>query len=162
MIMGKISVKVMVQGGKAIPGPPLGPALAQHKVNIGQVVSQINDKTKEFAGISVPVEVKIDTDTKAFEIIVGSPPISQLIKKELKAETLAKTAWKEAAVGDLKMEAVVKIAKSKLGSLGTKSLKNAVKEVAGSCVSCGVTIDGKNPKEIIKEINSGKWDAEFK
>jgi large subunit ribosomal protein L11 len=160
--MGKISVKVMVQGGKAIPGPPLGPALAQHKVNIGQVVSQINDKTKEFAGISVPVEVKIDTDTKAFEIIVGSPPISQLIKKELKAETLAKTAWKEAAVGDLKMEAVVKIAKSKLGSLGTKSLKNAVKEVAGSCVSCGVTIDGKNPKEIIKEINSGKWDAEFK
>lgn len=160
--MGKISVKVMVQGGKAIPGPPLGPALAQHKVNIGQVVSQINDRTKEFAGISVPVEVKIDTDTKAFEIIVGSPPISQLIKKELKVETLAKTAWKEAAVGDLKMEAVVKIAKSKLGSLGTKRLKNAVKEVAGSCVSCGVTIDGKNPKEIIKEINSGKWDAELR
>jgi large subunit ribosomal protein L11 len=160
--MGKISVKVMVQGGKAIPGPPLGPALAQHKVNIGQVVSQINEKTKEFAGISVPVEVKVDTETKGFEIIVGSPPVSQLIKKELKAEKLSKTAWKEAAAGDLKMAAVVKIAKSKQSSFGTKSVKNAVKVIVGSCVSCGVTIEGKNPKEIIKEIEAGKWDAELK
>ena len=160
--MGKISVKVMVQGGKAIPGPPLGPALAQHKVNIGQVVSQINEKTKEFAGISVPVEVKIDTDTKAFEIIVGSPPVSQLIKKEIKVETLAKAAWKEPAAGDLKMPAVVKIAKSKMGSFGTKSVKNATKAILGSCVSCGVTVEGKNPKEIIKEIEAGKWDAEMK
>ena len=160
--MGKISVKVMVQGGKAIPGPPLGPALAQHKVNIGQVVSQINEKTKEFSGISVPVEVKIDTETKGFEIIVGSPPVSQLIKKELKAEKLSKTAWKEPAVGDLKMAAVVKIAKSKQASFGTKSVKNAVKVIVGSCVSCGVTVEGKNPKEIIKEIDAGKWDAELK
>lgn len=160
--MGKISVKVMVQGGKAVPGPPLGPALAQHKVNIGQVVSQINEKTKEFAGISVPVEVKIDTDTKTFEVIVGSPPVSQLIKKELKVEKLAKTAWKEAAAGDLKMTAVVKIAKSKSASFGTHSVKNAAKVIVGSCVSCGVTIEGKNPKEIIKEIEAGKWDAELK
>ncbi|MEM5814550.1 MAG: 50S ribosomal protein L11 [Candidatus Aenigmatarchaeota archaeon] len=160
--MGKISVKVMVQGGKAVPGPPLGPALAQHKVNIGQVVSQINEKTKEFAGISVPVEVKVDTETKAFEIAVGSPPVSQLIKKELKAEVLAKTAWKEPAVGNMTMPAVVKMAKSKMSAFGTKSIKNAAKVVAGSCVSCGVMIEGKNPKEIIKEINAGKWDAEFK
>jgi len=160
--MGKISVKVMVQGGKAVPGPPLGPALAQHKVNIGQVVAQINEKTKEFSGISVPVEVKVDTDTKAFEITVGSPPVSQLIKKELKLETLAKTAWKDAAVGDLKMAAIVKIAKSKQASFGTHSLKNAAKVIIGSCVSCGVTVEGKNPKEIIKEIESGKWDAELK
>jgi large subunit ribosomal protein L11 len=160
--MGKISVKVMVQGGKAVPGPPLGPALAQHKVNIGQVVSQINDKTKEFAGISVPVEVRIDTDTKAFEIVVGSPPVSQLIKKELKAEKLAKAAWKEPAVGNLLMSAIVKIAKSKATSFGTHDVKSAVKVVVGSCVSCGVTVEGKNPKEIIKEIEAGKWDAELK
>jgi len=160
--MGKISVKVMVQGGKAIPGPPLGPALALHKVNIGQVVSQINEKTKEFSGISVPVEVKIDTDTKAFEIIVGSPPVSQLIKKELNVEKLAKTAWKEAAPGDLKMASVIRIAKSKQASFGTKSLKNAVKVIVGSCVSCGVTVEGKNPKEIIKDIEAGIWDADIK
>jgi len=160
--MGKISVKVMVQGGKAIPGPPLGPALAVHKINIGQVVSQINEKTKEFAGISVPVEVKIDTETKAFEITVGSPPVSQLIKKEIKVETLAKAAWKEPPAGDLKMEAVVKIAKSKMASFGTRSLKNATKAILGSCVSCGVTVEGKNPKEIIREIETGKWDAEMK
>lgn len=160
--MGKISVKVMVQGGKAVPGPPLGPALAQHKVNVGQVVSQINEKTKEFSGISVPVEVKVDTETKGFEIIVGSPPVSQLIKKELKLEKLSKTAWKEAAAGDLKMTTIIRIAKSKLGSFGTKSVKSAAKVVVGSCVSCGVTVEGRNPKEIIKEIETGKWDVELK
>jgi large subunit ribosomal protein L11 len=160
--MGKVSVKVMVEGGKAVPGPPLGPALAQHKVNIGHVISAINEKTKEFAGISVPVEVRIDTDTKAFEILVGTPPVSQLIKKELKAEKLAKAAWKEAAAGNITLAQAVKVAKSKLGALGTKDLKKATKEVVGSCVSCGVTVDGKNPKEIMKEIESGKHDSEFK
>src|SRR3990172_6984586 len=116
--MGKISVKVMVEGGKAIPGPPLGPALAQHKVNIGQVISQINDKTKEFAGITVPVEVQIDTESKSFEIKVGTPPVSQLIKKEIKVEKLAKAAWKDPAVGNITIDQAVKIAKAKLPSLG--------------------------------------------
>ena len=85
--MGSISIRVLVEGGKAIPGPPLGPALAIHKVNIGQVISAINDKTKDFAGITVPVEVLIDPATKGFEIKVGTPPVSALIKKELKFRT---------------------------------------------------------------------------
>ncbi len=151
----------MVEGGKAIPGPPLGPALAAHKVNIGQIVSAINEATKEFAGISVPIEVIIDTDTRGFEIKVGSPPTSQLIKKELKLEKLAKAAWKEPAVGDLKMDAAVRIAKAKLPVLGTRDLKKAAKEVVASCTSLGVTVEGKNPKEIIKEIGQGKWDSSF-
>jgi len=160
--MGKVSIKVMVEGGKAVPGPPLGPALAQHKINIGKVVSAINERTKEFKGISVPVEVKIDTETKDFEIIVGTPPVSQLIKKEIGAQKLSKAAWKEEEVaGNITMEQVIKIAKSKMSSLGTKDLKKASKEVIGSCLSCGVTVEGKNPKEIIKEIEDGKWDSKF-
>ena len=91
--MGKQTVKALVEGGKAVPGPPLGPALAAAKVNIGQVVSAINEKTKEFKGIKVPIEVTIDTETKEFEISVGSPPISQLIKKEVGKDKLAKTPW---------------------------------------------------------------------
>jgi large subunit ribosomal protein L11 len=160
--MSKVIIKAMVEGGKAVPGPPLGPALAIHKVNIGQVVAKINEATKEFAGISVPIEVQVNTDTKAFEIKVGSPPTSQLIKKELKIEKLAKTAWKEPAVGDLKMAAAVRIAKAKLPTLGTRDLKKATKEIVASCVSLGVNVEGKNPKEVIKDIDAGKWDAEFK
>lgn len=151
----------MVEGGKAVPGPPLGPTLAQHKVNIGQVVSAINEKTKEFAGINVPLEVKIDTETKEFEIVVGTPPVSQLIKKEIKVEKLAKAAWKEEPVGDLSLDQAVKIAKSKLSSLGTRDLKKATKEVVASCLSCGVTVEGKNPKETLREIDEGKWDSKF-
>ncbi len=171
--MGKISIKALVEGGKAIPGPPLGPALAMHKVNIGQVVAAINEKTKDFKGITVPVEVIIDPATKSFEIKVGTPPVSALIKKELKVEKLALTPWSTPPVkegespkapftGDLPFEAAVKIAKAKLDALGTKSLKNAVKQVIGTCMSVGATVEGKNPKDLIKEIDAGKWDAKIK
>ena len=84
-----ITVKALVDGGKATPAPPLGPSLAPTKVNIGQVIAAINEKTKEFAGMQVPVTIKIDPETKEFEISVGSPSVSALIKKELKiSETL--------------------------------------------------------------------------
>lgn len=88
--------------------------------------------------------------------------VSSLIKKELKVEKLAKTPWKENAVGDLKFDHVVKIAKEKLDSLGTTDLKKAVKQIIASCVSFGCTVEGKNPKEILKEIDEGKFDSKFK
>ena len=171
--MGSISIRVLVEGGKAIPGPPLGPALAIHKVNIGQVISAINDKTKDFAGITVPVEVLIDPATKGFEIKVGTPPVSALIKKELKIQKLAMTPWtvgvaKEGEAppapftGDLHFDAAVKIAKAKLPVLGTRNFKKAVKEVIGSCVSVGCMVEGKHPRQIMKEIDAGEWDEKIK
>ena len=173
MLVAKISIKALVEGGKAVPGPPLGPALAVHKVNIGQVIAAINDKTNEFKGITVPVEVAIDPADKSFEIKVWTPPVSALIKKELKVEKLALTPWttppvkegeapKPPFTGNLDFDAVVKIAKSKLDALGTRSLKNAVKQVLGTCVSSGCTVEGRNPKEIIREVSAGKWDAKIK
>ncbi len=159
--MPNIIVKALVEGGKASAGPPLGPTLAPLKVNIGQVIAAINEKTKEFAGISVPVSVEINPATKQFTISVGTPPVSQLIKKELKLEKLAKTAWKEPAVGDLKIDSAVKIAKLKFDSLGTKDLKKATKEVVATCVSLGVNVEGKNPKEVLKDIDSGSFDSKF-
>jgi len=160
--MAKVTVKLMVEGGKASAGPPLGPALAVHKVNIQQVVGKINEQTKDFSGLTVPVEVVVDPATKQFEVKVGTPPVSQLIKKEIKVEKLAKTAWKEPAVGSITVEQALKIAKSKLEALGTRNLKSATKEVVASCLSCGVNVEGKNPKDILKEINEGKWDSAFK
>ncbi len=146
-------IKVLVQGGRATPGPPLGPALGPLGVNIGQVVAEINKKTKEFEGMTVPVIVKVDEKTRQFEIIVGSPPTSALIKKELGIEKGSKGGE---VVGDLPFEKVVEIAKKKMGDMGVKSLKAAVKNVLGTCVSMGVTVDGKPPKEVIKEVEEGK------
>jgi large subunit ribosomal protein L11 len=165
-----IIVKALVDGGKATPAPPLGPSLAPTKVNIGQVIAAINEKTKDFVGMQVPVTIKIDPATKEFEISVGSPSVSALIKKELKVKTLAKAPFKiyekdgvtEEFKESLKFDQIVKIAKMKFDDLKTEDLKKAVKQVAASCVSSGCYIEGKKPKEIIKEINEGKWDEKIK
>lgn len=155
-------IKLLVEGGKATPAPPLGPSLAAAKLNIGQVISAINEKTKEFAGMQVPVTVNFDNKTKEFSIAVGMPPVSALVKKELKLQTLAKAPWKEASPGNLNFEQIMKIAKAKMDSLGCHSLKNAVKQVVASCISFGVTVENESPKEILKEIDSGKFDDKFK
>jgi large subunit ribosomal protein L11 len=170
--MAEKIVNALVEGGKAVPGPPLGPALAEAKVNVGQVVAAINEKTAAFKGMSVPVEITIDTVTKEFKIKVGTPPVSSLMKKELKAEKLARAAFgtytpKEGETyvpfkGDLKFDQIIHIAKAKMDVLNTHIFKNAVKQIVGTCVSSGCTIEGKTPKEMIKEIEQGKWDAKIK
>ncbi len=157
--MSKQIIKALVEGGKASPKPPLGPQLSQLKLDIGKVVQKINEKTKDFSGMQVPVEIIVNED-KSFEIKVGTPPVSSLIKKELGIQKLSKEPGKE-FVGDLKMEQIIKIARMKLDSLGTKDLKMGVKQIIGSCISMGVKIEGKNPKDILKEINEGRWDKSF-
>jgi large subunit ribosomal protein L11 len=165
-----IKIKALVEGGKAKPAPPLGPSLAQAKVNVNEVISKINEKTKDFEGIQVPVEIEIDPETKKFKIKVGTPPVSSLVKRELKVSKLAKAPFniyekedvKEEFKESLSFEQVIKIAKAKLEDLKTDDLKKAVKQVIGSCVSLGVYIEGKKPKEIMKEVDEGKWDEKIK
>lgn len=84
--MAKTKVEVIVDAGKATPAPPLAPAIAPLGVNVGQVVAKINEVTKEFMGVKVPVKVIVDTATKTFEVEVGSPSVSSLIKKEANVE----------------------------------------------------------------------------
>ena len=101
-------IKSLVEGGKATAGPPLGPALGPLGVPINKVIEEINAKTKDFAGIQVPVTVTVDPKTKAFEIEVGTPPVSSLIKRELSLEKGAANA-KEEKVADMVIEQVNKI-----------------------------------------------------
>lgn len=150
------TISVIVEGGKATPGPPLAPALAPLGVNIGQVVAKINEVTKDFSGMNVPVKVHVDPKTKQFTIEVGSPPTAEIIKKEAGIEKGAGT--KDAPAGDINLEKLVKIARSKRNSLG-KDTKETLKEVLGTCISMGVTVDGKRAKEVIKEINEGKHNS---
>lgn len=131
----KEKVQVMVEGGKATAAPPLGPALGPLGVPIKQIIDEINAKTKDLAGMQVPVTVIIDTATKNFEIRVGTPPISALIKKELGLERGSSEAGK-ARAGDLTEEQVIKIASAKFGSTEPRY----VNQVKGSARSMGVTI----------------------
>ena len=154
------TIEVLVEGGKANAGPPLGPALGPLGVNVMQVVNAINEKTKHFDGMKVPVKVIVDPKTKSFEIEVGTPPVTALILKELGIEKGSGNP-REQKVGNLSMDQVIKIAKMKYGDLLGKDLKRKVKEVIGSCVSIGVNVEGKSPKEVQKEIDEGKYDSKF-
>jgi len=157
----KITIQALVEGGKASAGPPLGPALGPLGVNIGQIIATINEKTKGYAGLSLPVKVIVDKETKTFEVEVGSPPVSALLKKELGIEKGAKSMKEGGPVGNLTLAQVVKVAKMKQSGSLAKTVKAAVNEVLGTCVSVGITVEGKSAKEIIQEVNAGKHNALF-
>jgi len=148
----------LVEGGKASAGPPIGPALGPLGINVLEVVKRINELTKDFAGMRVPVKVSVDVERKTFEVEVGTPTTAALIIRELKAEKGSGQPARE-YIGSIPFEAVVRIAKMKMKDIGAKTLKAAVKCVVGTCQSMGVKIDGKAPKEVIKEIDSGVYDS---
>jgi large subunit ribosomal protein L11 len=153
-------LEVLVDGGKATPGPPLGPALGPMGVNVIQVVNAINEKTKAFTGMKVPVTLIVDSKTRAFEIKVGTPPTSALILKEIGIEK-GSGSPKATKVGNLTVEQVQKIAEMKKDSMLAKDKKARFKEVVATCVSMGVTVDGKDPKEVIKEVERGGYGGLF-
>jgi large subunit ribosomal protein L11 len=157
-VADKKVVELLVSGGQATAGPPLGPALGPLGVNVMMIVNRINEVTKDYAGMKVPVKVAVDPETKEFEVSVGTPTASALIVSELKIEKGSATP-NTAKVGNLTIEQVLRIAKIKRHELLAKTLKFAVKEVLGSCVSMGVTVEGKDPREVQKEIDNGKFDG---
>ncbi len=150
-------VRVLIEGGRATPGPPLGPALGGLGLNIGQVVKEINERTSGYAGMKVPVEIEVDTETKRFEVRVGTPPTSMLILRELKLERGSSDAKRR--VGNLKMEQIVKIARMKLEDSNTPDLRRTIKQVLGTALSMGVTVEGRDPREVQREVDSGTWDS---
>ncbi len=159
--MPETTIDALVDGGKANAGPPLGPALGPIGINIGEVVAAINEKTKDFVGMQVPVKVIIDSSTKKFRIEVGSPPTSALIKKELGIEK-GSGKQKLAKAGDLPIQAAVKVARMKRDNMLAADLKAATKEVIGTCISLGIVVEGKDPRDACKDIDEGAHDALFK
>lgn len=158
--MAKETVEILIEGGKATPGPPLGPAIGPLGINMMQVVEQINSKTSDFAGIKVPVKVTVDTGTKEFEVEVGTPPTTALILDELNIEKGSQDPGLD-KVADLSIEQALKIARMKFDSLLSNDYKMAAKEVIGTCVSMGLTVDGKDPKIVQKEISEGVYDEQL-
>lgn len=159
--MSKEIVEVLVEGGKATPAPPLGPSLSQLKINVGDVVTQINEKTSAFKGMEVPVKIIVDVEKKTFEITVGSPPVTSMLKKALNTKTLLKvTEEGRQEPGSISLEKVKEITKSKEDSMLGNTFTANVKQVLGVCLSCGVKVDDKDPREIIRDIAEGKIKVE--
>lgn len=152
-------VEVLVPGGKATAGPPIGPALGPLGINVKAVVDEINKQTGNFNGMQVPVRIEVD-DKKNFTVTVGIPPTTALIKKEVNIEK-GSPEPNIKIVGDLPMEAAVRIARMKANDMLSYDLKNAVKEVVGTCVSVGVNVDGKHAKEVLAAIDAGAYDSVF-
>jgi large subunit ribosomal protein L11 len=153
------TIETVVEGGKASPGPPLGPALGPAGVPIPKVIAKINEVTKAFAGLKVPVKI-IVADNKDFTVEVGTPPVSQLIISVAKIEK-GSGRPKDTFVGNLTIKQCIDIAGMKEKDLLGGTLKKRVKEVVGTCVAMGVTVEGRNPREVSKAIEAGEFDAQF-
>ena len=153
-------VEALVSGGQATAGPPLGPTLGPLGLNVLAVVKKINELTESYAGMKVPVKIEVDVNNKEFEVSVGIPTTSALIVSALKIQK-GSGSPKEEKVGDLSMPQVVDIVKKKRSKLLARSLKLGAKEVLGSCVSMGVTVEGRDPRDIQQEIDEGKHDSLF-
>lgn len=153
-------VKVLAEGGNMQPGPALSQKLGPAGINMGEVIKKINESTKDFKGLKVPVELDINVSDKTFEVRVFSPPVSELLKSQL---NITKGSGKQLDIkaGNLSIEQIISVAKQKKQNLLCESLKAAVKSVVGTCQTLGVLIENKSPKQVQEEIDKGDYDKQI-
>ena len=154
-------IKLLVEGGEMKPGPTLAQKLGPMGINPNLVITKVNDATKNFKGLKVPVELDIDVGTKAIEVKVFSPPVSELMKRELgldKGSGLQKKSY----AGNASIEQIISVAKTKFPNMLCKDMKAAVKSVVGTCVSLGILVENKSAADLEDDINRGVYDKEIK
>ncbi len=155
-----IEVAALVEGGKASGGPPIGPAIGPTGVPIKNVVDAINEKTLDFKGLKVPVTILVNTADKTFEIVVSTPMSSALLLKEIGVPKGSGEPTTE-FVGDVSFAAILKIARMKQDALNALDTKGRAKTIIGTAFSCGIKVDGKTAREILKEIDEGLYDDQM-
>jgi large subunit ribosomal protein L11 len=133
-------IKLQIPGGQATPAPPVGPALGQHGVNIGQFVTQFNEKSKDSQGVITPVEITVYKD-KSISFVMKSPPASVLLKKAAEIAKGSSMPNRE-KIGKVTKSQVEEIAKTKLSDLNAKSIDMAVKIIEGTAKTMGITVEG--------------------
>ena len=156
-----MNIKLLVEGGAMKPGPALSQKLGPAGIPINKVIEKVNQETTSFKGMQVPVEIVVDMKTKGFEVQVFSPPVSGLLKKVAGIQKGSGTQ-KKVQVGNISIEQVINVAKSKMANLLCNDLKTAVKTVVGSCATLGILVESMNPIEFEKLIDEGKFDKEIK
>ncbi len=135
----KAAIKLQIPAGSANPAPPVGPALGQHGVNIMQFCKQFNDKTKNKEGLILPVVISVYAD-RTFDFIIKSPPASVLLKRAANLAKASGTAGKE-TIGKVTLKQVQEIAKQKIQDLNTENIEQAVKIIAGTARSMGISVE---------------------
>jgi large subunit ribosomal protein L11 len=153
-------IKLMVEGGNMTPGPAVAQQLGPMGINMGQVISDVNTATSEFKGVTVPVHLTVNAETKEVTIKVLSPPTSELIKKELGIEKASGARMKQ-RVGNFAIEQVISVSKAKHDHMLSNDFMATVKSIIGTCQALGVLIENKEPKEILEEIAEGKYKEEI-
>ena len=153
-------IKLLVEGGNMTPGPAVAQQLGPMGVNMGKVISDVNEATQEFKGVTLPVHLTINPETKEVSIKVLSPPTSELIKKELGIEKASGARLKQ-RVGNFAIEQVISVAKAKHDSMLSNSFIATLKSVLGTCQALGVLVENKEIKEVLKEIQEGKYSEEI-
>ena len=132
-------IKLQCPGGQATPAPPVGPALGQHGLNIGEFVKQFNDRTRDAQGMILPIIVTVYKD-RTFSFIVKSPPAAVLLKKAVGLAKGAATTGTE-QVGEVTRAQLEEIAKVKENDLNARSLDEAVRIIAGTARSMGIKVE---------------------
>lgn len=155
-----MNIKLLIDGGDMKPGPAIAQQLGPIGINIGQVISKVNEATKEFKGMKVPVKLDINEKTKNFTVETSSPPTSELIKKELNLEK-GTSNHITTKVGNASIEDIIKITKIKYSNMLEKDFKTAVKSILGTCASVGILVENQNPNELIHKIDTGKFEEEI-
>jgi large subunit ribosomal protein L11 len=155
-----IIVDAMVEGGKASGGPPIGPALGPTGVNIFQVVTKINEVTQAYTGLKVPVKITVNPNDKSFTVDVGTPPTSALILKEI-GQAKGSGEPNTNIIGNLTIDQIKSIARGKANDISALNMKSAALIVSGTCVSLGVTVEGKPAKEFQQDVKEGVWDSQL-
>jgi len=155
-----MNIKLLVEGGAMKPGPALSQKLGPAGVPINKVIEKVNAETSSFKGMQVPVEIVVDLGTKTFEVQVFSPPVSGLLKKEAGIQK-GSGIQKKSKAGNLSIEQIISVAKSKMTNLLCNDLKTAVKTVIGSCASLGILVENVEAKEAERLVDEGKFDKEI-
>jgi len=150
-------VTVQIEGGSARPGPPLGPTLSALGLNVKEVVDEINQRTKQYEGMTIPVKIIVDTKTRKYRIEIGIPTTTALLLRAVGAKEPSGDPMHQ-KIGDLPFEKIVEIALMKKPQLTASTLKGAVKTILGSARSIGITVDGKDAREVSRLVDEGHYD----
>ena len=134
----KAKIKLQCPGGQATPAPPVGPALGQHGLNIGQFVKEFNDKTRDRNGLIIPVVISVYKD-RTFSLELKSPPAAVLLKKAAGLASAANTPGSQVA-GQVTKAQVQEIAEMKKEDLNAASIEAAMRIIEGTARSCGIKV----------------------